>query len=105
MKLKVNNNWEYLTYSFKDEKVDEKKGGTVVLKGGEIVKYKSVKTSASYTDWGRTYSTPCYYLVAKINFNNQLIEIRLEALDLEEVLNTKVKRRKYKLNKISKNKK
>lgn len=86
MKIKVKNDWEYLTYTFDRKVVDEKKDGEVILTNGERVKYKSVKGSASYSDWGRVYSTPQYKLIAKIPFNNQMIDVDLTQLDIKEVL-------------------
>ena len=86
MKLKVRNNWEYLTYTFKNKEIDEKKGGKVLLTTGEIVEYKSIGKNKSYNDMGHTYSTTQYVLMATIEYNNQKIDVELRQLDIEKFL-------------------
>ena len=97
MKIEVSNNWEYLTYKFKGEDIDEKKGGYAVLMNGDVVKYFALKTTESYYDHGKEYFSPCYHLITEIDFNGQKIKMRLDELELRDIINTKDKIRKYKL--------
>lgn len=86
MKLIEKNNWEYLTYFFNGEKIDETKNGKVLLTTGEKVEYKSVQESVNYTDMGHNYSATRHKLMAAIPFNNQEIEVELKHLDIENFL-------------------
>ena len=88
MKVKRINNWEYLTYFFNDEEIDEKIGGRVVLTTGEEVPYRSEMNTSSYTEQGSRCSTSVqrYLLIATIDFHGLPIDVDLTQLDISKIL-------------------
>jgi len=85
MKLKIKNDWEYLTYTFGKYPINEKVGGTAILKDGQKVRYRSVPTNTTVHDMGHEYSITIYHLVAKVNIGKQFADVDLSTIHIKAI--------------------
>lgn len=83
-KIKVKNDWDYLTYTFEGEPIDEKKGGKVWIRfpdGSEqTCKYVSQEKRHQTFDMGHTYEGTHYDLIAKVKVHGTFLYIPLQNL-------------------------
>lgn len=84
-KLKVKNDWEYLTYEFKGREVPEKSGGTAILSDGTKVKYDSIETSVTYGDMGHSYETTQYRLIFETKVHGAKVKCDLSEFNLRSI--------------------
>lgn len=89
MKLKVNNNWEYLTYLFKGKKIPEQNAGTALIewpnKDKEEIDYWSERKYVTYDDMGHTYGTYQHKLLFHTNHNGLVLTIPLTEVDIIKI--------------------
>lgn len=83
--LTTTNIENYLTYSFKGIKLNEKSNGIVILTHGDVIPYKSVARTITHFADGRHHKIVVYDLIATIKYNEQEIDIPLSYLDIYEI--------------------
>jgi hypothetical protein len=85
--VKMNNNWEYITYKVGSTPIDEKKSGTVMVKWPNgrihIARFVSVKYYASYSDHGHRHDVTGHKLVISAEHNGVPIQIPLQAVEID----------------------
>ena len=75
----VNNNWEYFEYTFRGEKINEKKDGEIELEDGRVLRFVSKETNGSYYDHSPTPTiVKRYELFVKVPFNHKLIDVPIQ---------------------------
>jgi len=88
--LRVENNWDYLTYYLGNQKLDEKKGGTAQIKWPddttETVEFVSLEVPHTTYDHGKQYKGTHHELIVRQWHKGVPVEVPLMGLRVAEVV-------------------
>lgn len=94
MKVKVENNWEDLTYFFNGKEIPRDSKGYVILQNGDKCKFFPEPHYTSYGDMGHTYHVTTHKFFVEIDFNNQKLNVLMDDLEIKDLVVTgKIKKK------------
>jgi hypothetical protein len=88
MKVEKRNNWGTLEYYWGKIKIDSRYNGKITLVDGLECEYESIPHRELVSDWGHSYGVNSRKLIAKVPFNDQLLDVDLDKLDITWITTT-----------------